>query len=67
MAAMRIPSISTEEGNMIHYQIHNKVFATLEEAMGYERLYRKATGVFLVIESTKRKVTHTFTRETEGG
>lgn len=43
-----------------HYLINGKVFRTQEEAEGYEKLYRKKTGVFLAIERTNRAVTHTF-------
>lgn len=37
-----------------------KVFATLEEAAGYAAEIRKATGEFVAVTETRRKVTHTF-------
>lgn len=43
-----------------HYLIKGKVFETLDEARAFFEDYRKATGVFLGIERTRRKVTHRY-------
>ena len=37
-----------------------KTFATEKEATAYEREFRKKTGIFVSVERTKRKVTHTY-------
>lgn len=48
-----------EKGNE-HYLVKGRVFETLEEASAFFEDYRKATGVFLSIEGTQRKVTHIY-------
>lgn len=37
-----------------------KTFATKAEAEAYEKDFRKKTGIFVSVESTHRKVTHTY-------
>jgi hypothetical protein len=44
----------------MNYLCNKKVFATLEEANGYANMVMRANGEVLLVQETKRIVTHIF-------
>lgn len=45
---------------LVHDSKRGKVFATLAEASAYARDHQKATGDFVAVTETNRKVTHIY-------